>query len=169
MPQDELVAGLSGQPESIQPEALLAQVLDRANLQRALKQVRQNKGAPGIDGMTVDELPKYLRDHWLGIRAQLEAGSYQPQPVKRVDIPKPDGKPVPWAFPRCWTVSFSKPSRKSYRRNGNRIFTATATDFVRGARPIKPCVKCRRTSVQDSAGWWTRTCNPSLIKSITIG
>ena len=98
-PQDELAAGLSGQPESIQPEALLAQVLDRANLQRALKQVRRNKGAPGIDGMTVDELPKYLRDHWLEIGAQLEAGSYCPQPVKRVDIPKPDGKTRPLGIP----------------------------------------------------------------------
>ena len=56
IPQDELVAGPSGQPESIHPQALLAQVLERANLQRALKQVRQNKGAPGIDGMSVDEL-----------------------------------------------------------------------------------------------------------------
>ena len=62
-PQDELAAGSSGQPESIQTLALLAHVLERANLQRALKQVRQNKGAPGIDGMTVDELPDYLRHH----------------------------------------------------------------------------------------------------------
>jgi group II intron reverse transcriptase/maturase len=98
-PQDELVAGLSGQPESIHTQVLLAQVLDRANLQRALKQVRQNKGAPGIDGMTVDELPQYLRDHWLEIRAQLEAGRYQPRPVKRVDIPKPDGKTRPLGIP----------------------------------------------------------------------
>ena len=98
-PQDELVAGLSGKPESIQPEALLAHVLERVNLQRALKQVRRNKGAPGIDGMTVDELPQYLRDHWLEISAQLEAGSYCPQPVKRVDIPKPDGKTRPLGIP----------------------------------------------------------------------
>jgi RNA-directed DNA polymerase len=98
-PQDERVAGSSGQPESIHTQALLAQVLDRANLQRALKQVRQNKGAPGIDGMTVDELPDHLRHHWLEIRAQLEAGSYQPQPVKRVDIPKPDGKTRPLGIP----------------------------------------------------------------------
>jgi len=98
-PQDELVAGLSGQPESIQPQTLLAQVLERVNLQRAVKQVCRNKGAPGIDGMTVDELPKYLRDHWSGIRAQLEAGKYQPQPVKRVDIPKPDGKTRPLGIP----------------------------------------------------------------------
>ena len=92
IPQDELVAGPSGQPESIHPQALLAQVLERANLQRALKQVRQNKGAPGIDGMSVDELPDYLRHHWPEIRAQLEAGRYRPQPVRRVEIPKPDGK-----------------------------------------------------------------------------
>ena len=92
IPQDELVAGPSGQPGSIHPQALLAQVLERANLQRALKQMRQNKGAPGIDGMSVDELPGYLRHHWPGIRAQLEAGQYRPQPVKRVDIPKADGK-----------------------------------------------------------------------------
>jgi group II intron reverse transcriptase/maturase len=99
MPQDELVAGSSGQPESIHPSALLAQVLDRANLQRALKQVRQNKGAPGIDGMTVDELPKYLRHHWPEIRTQLETGTYRPTPVKRVEIPKPDGKTRPLGIP----------------------------------------------------------------------
>jgi len=99
MPQDELVAGLSGQPKSIQAQALLAQVLDRANLQRALKQVRQNQGAPGIDGMTVDELPDYLRHHWPEIRTQLEAGRYRPQPVKRVEIPKPDGNVRPLGIP----------------------------------------------------------------------
>ena len=90
-PQDELVAGSPRQPESIHTRALFTQVLERGNLQRALKQVRQNKGAPGIDGMTVDELPEYLKQHWLEIRAQLESGRYRPQPVKRVDIPKPDG------------------------------------------------------------------------------
>ena len=98
-PQDELVAGSLGQPESIPSQALLAQVLERANLQRALKQVRQNKGAPGIDGMSVDALPDYLQDHWPEIRAQLEAGRYRPQPVKRVDIPKPDGKIRPLGIP----------------------------------------------------------------------
>ena len=91
MPQDEPVAGSSGHPEPIRPQALLAQVLERANLQRALKQVRRNKGAPGTGGMTVGELPGYLFHHWLEIRAQLEAGSYRPRPVKRVEIFK-EGK-----------------------------------------------------------------------------
>jgi len=98
-PQDELVAGLSGNPESIPTQALLAQVLDRANLRRALKQVRQNKGAPGIDGMTVDALPEYLRHHWPEIREQLERGCYSPQPVKRVEIEKADGKKRPLGIP----------------------------------------------------------------------
>lgn len=61
-------------------------MLERANLQRALKQVHQNKGAPGIDGMSVDDLPEYLRHHWPEIRVQLETGRYRPQPVKRVDL-----------------------------------------------------------------------------------
>lgn len=99
LPPDEPVAGSNGQPESIPPCALLVQVLDRANLQRALKQVRRNKGAPGIDGMTVEELPEYLKHHWLEIRAQLETGHYRPSPVKRVDIPKGDGKTRPLGIP----------------------------------------------------------------------
>jgi RNA-directed DNA polymerase len=98
-PPGEPVAGSDGHPESIPPCALLAQVLERANLQRALKRVRQNKGAPGIDGMTVEELPEYLKHRWLDIRAQLETGHYRPQPVKRVDIPKGDGKTRPLGIP----------------------------------------------------------------------
>ena len=98
-PQDELAAGLSGQPESIHTQALFAKVLERGNLRRALKQVRRNKGAPGIDGMTVDELPEYLCHHWLDIRAQLDAGTYRPRPVLRVGIPKGDGKTRPLGIP----------------------------------------------------------------------
>jgi len=91
--QDEAVTGEPGPAESIQPQALLSRVLERGNMQRALKQVRRNKGAPGIDGMTVDDLPDYLRHHWPAVRAQLQSGSYRPRPVRRVEIPKPDGKP----------------------------------------------------------------------------
>ena len=53
--------------------------------------MKSNKGSPGIDGMTVDELPDYLKEHWPAIREQLLSGTYKPQPVKRVEIPKPDG------------------------------------------------------------------------------
>jgi RNA-directed DNA polymerase len=66
-------------------------VCERQNLRAALKRVRQNAGSPGIDGMTVEELPAYLRVHWLRLREELLAGRYQPQPVRRVAIPKPGG------------------------------------------------------------------------------
>jgi group II intron reverse transcriptase/maturase len=72
-------------------EELWAQVWERENLLAALKRVEQNGGAPGIDGMTVQELRPYLKAHWEEHKAQLDAGTYKPQPVRRVEIPKPDG------------------------------------------------------------------------------
>jgi len=74
-----------------QTESLMEEVCQRDNLWQALKRVQANQGAPGVDGMTVRKLPKYLKRHWPKIREQLLAGTYRPQPVKRVEIPKPDG------------------------------------------------------------------------------
>jgi group II intron reverse transcriptase/maturase len=70
---------------------LLERVLSRPNLQAALKRVKQNKGSPGADGMTVEELPDHLREHWRALREQLLAGGYQPQVVRRHLIPKSGG------------------------------------------------------------------------------
>ncbi len=66
-------------------------VVERGNAIKALKRVRRNKGSPGIDGMCVEELSDYLREHWAVIREQLLAGSYQPSAVKRQEIPKSGG------------------------------------------------------------------------------
>jgi group II intron reverse transcriptase/maturase len=70
---------------------LMEMVVRRPNLQNALKRVRSNKGSPGIDGMTVDELSAHLKEHWEEIREQLLTGTYQPQMVKRQLIPKSEG------------------------------------------------------------------------------
>ena len=72
-------------------EQLMEEVCDRANLVRAWKRVRQNQGSPGVDRMTIGDARDYLREHWPSIRSQLVEGTYQPQPVKRVEIPKPEG------------------------------------------------------------------------------
>lgn len=72
-------------------EGLMEEICQRENLERAWKRVRENKGSPGVDGLTIDETVDYLREHWPTIREQLLAGTYTPQPVKRVEIPKPDG------------------------------------------------------------------------------
>ena len=69
----------------------LDQVLSGRNILRATKQVVSNKGAPGIDGMTVDQYEAHHRRHWRSIAEHIRAGSYIPAPVRRVDIPKPNG------------------------------------------------------------------------------
>jgi RNA-directed DNA polymerase len=73
---------------------LMEQVVQRENLLAAYERVRANKGAPGVDGMTTDDLADFCRRHWPRIREQLLGGTYAPQPVRKVEIPKPDGKGV---------------------------------------------------------------------------
>jgi hypothetical protein len=70
---------------------LMERVVERGNLLAALKRVRSNGGCPGIDGMSVDALPGYLKSHWPEIKAVLLSGTYQPQAVKRIGLPKPGG------------------------------------------------------------------------------
>jgi RNA-directed DNA polymerase len=72
-------------------EQVMEEVCGRENCLRALRRVKANKGSPGIDGMRVGELPDYLKQHWPAVREQLLSGSYTPQPVRRVEIAKPDG------------------------------------------------------------------------------
>src|SRR6266849_593378 len=72
-------------------EQLMEEVCERENCKQALSRVKANKGSAGVDGMTVQQLPEYLKQHWPEIREQLLSGTYKPQPVKRVEIPKPDG------------------------------------------------------------------------------
>jgi len=75
----------------VSSEQLMEEVCERKNCEQALARVKSNKGSAGIDGMTVEELPAYLTKHWPTIREQLLSGTYKPPPVKRVEIPKPDG------------------------------------------------------------------------------
>ncbi len=93
------VGGRSGRPapseSSSQPQGrvdgLWEQVLSRANLTRALRRVERNGGAPGVDGVTTEQFRGWLNDHWGQVREALDAGTYRPSPVRRVEIPKPDG------------------------------------------------------------------------------
>lgn len=70
---------------------LMEEAVGSANVEQALKRVRANKGSPGVDGMTVDELPHHVAEHWESLRTQLLAGTYQPKPVKRQEIEKEGG------------------------------------------------------------------------------
>src|ERR1700730_8356485 len=90
----EDIESLSAVNESERPAKtcrVMEGVCERVNLKEALRQVRGNKGSAGVDRMTVDQLGDYLKQHWPDIREQLLNGTYEPKPVRRVEIPKPDG------------------------------------------------------------------------------
>jgi len=89
--------GTEARPADIQVESQAAHgpsmeaIVERDNLRKALAQVKRNKGAAGVDGMSIDAIAPYLKEHWPAIRAQLLEGTYKPQPVRRVEIPKGSG------------------------------------------------------------------------------
>src|SRR6202034_844376 len=69
----------------------MEEIVERENLKEAVRRVKANKGGPGVDGITFGQLDDHLKQHWPAFREQLLKGTYRPQPVKRVEIPKPDG------------------------------------------------------------------------------
>jgi RNA-directed DNA polymerase len=102
-------------------------------MRRALKRVRANKGSPGVDGMTVQQLPEFLKTHWPRIRQELREGSYQPQPVRRVEIPKPDGGKRQLGIP---TV-LDRLIQQAILQVLDRLYDATFSPHSYGFRPGK--------------------------------
>lgn len=88
-----------GKHRAPQERTMIEQILDPENLAAAWKRVKANKGAPGIDGMTVEGFPAFAREHWPRIAQDLMEGTYRPAPVRRVWIPKPDGSKRPLGVP----------------------------------------------------------------------
>ena len=93
---ESLGGGKHGDP---QDETMMERILAPENLAAAWKRVKANKGAPGIDGMTVEAFPAFCRKHWPRIREAIMKGTYSPAPVRRVFIPKPDGAQRPLGVP----------------------------------------------------------------------
>jgi len=124
-------AAASKRTEPIMPE-LMDQIVERENLIRAWKRVRANKGSPGIDGMTVEELTGCLREQWPRIREELLKGEYGPQPVKEVEIPKAGGGTRRLGFLRSWidlsSRRFCRYSIPSTIRRSRSIVTAFGPD-----------------------------------------
>jgi len=130
----------------------MEEVVERSNARAALKRVRQNKGSPGSDGMTVEELPKYLAERWESLRTQLLAGTYQPRPVKRQPIPKRGGGVRELGIP-CALDRFIQ-SCKSCNRGSTRPFPSTATASDPGAGRTTQCARHSGTSRKGADGWW---------------
>src|SRR5471030_2431519 len=87
----EASGAMNGTENPASTNRLMEEVCERENLKAALRRVKANKGSPGVDGMTVIGIKDYLKQHWPAIREQLLSGTYEPKPVRRVEIAKPDG------------------------------------------------------------------------------
>lgn len=149
---DEPIAGKPQTTPSSEISTLMTAVLDRENLKRALAQVKRNKGAPGIDGMTVDELSAHLKAHWPTIRAQLVAGSYQPKPVKRVEIPKPDGRKRLLGIPTVVDRFIQQAVAQVVQRHWEPHFHPNSYGF-RPGRNAHQAMRHAQATIRQGYGW----------------
>jgi RNA-directed DNA polymerase len=107
-------------------------IVERENLKKALARVKANKGAAGIDGMTVEDLGPYLKEHWLTIRAQLLDGTYKPQPVRRVEIPKASGGTRPLGIPTVLDRFIQQAMLQVLQADWDRTFSEMSFGFRPG-------------------------------------
>ena len=112
-------------------ERFMEEVCERENCRQALARVKANKGSPGMDGMTVQQLPEFLKQHWPVIREQLLSGTYVPQPVRRVEIPKPDGGVRKLGIPTVLDRFIQQAAMQVLQRRWDRTFS----DHSYGFRP----------------------------------
>jgi len=125
-------SGVASGPESpARTDRLMEEVCERGNLKEALRQVKANKGSAGVDGVTVGKLTDYLRQHWPAIREQLLNGTYEPKPVRRVEIPKPAGGVRKLGIPTVLDRFIQQAVMQVLQRRWDRTFS----DHSYGFRP----------------------------------
>jgi RNA-directed DNA polymerase len=133
-------------------ESLMEVICERENCKQALVRVRANKGSPGVDGMTVDALPGYLQAHWPAIRAHLLDGTYAPQPVKRVKIPKPDGGMRPLGIPTVLDRFIQQAVMQVLQRRWDPTFSDHSYGF-RPGRSAHQAVTQAQQSIAEGYRW----------------
>ncbi len=133
-------------------QRLTEEVCERGNRREALERVRANQGSPGIDGMTVDELPGYLEQHWPAIRGQLLSGTYEPKPVKRVEIPKPDGGVRKLGIPTVLDRLVQQAVQQVLQKQWDPTFSEHSYGF-RPGRSAKQAVAQAQQYIAEGYGW----------------
>jgi RNA-directed DNA polymerase len=121
----------SGPESPARTNRLMEEVCERENLKEALRQVKGNKGSAGVDGITVSQLADYLKQHWPVIREQLLNGTYEPKPVRRVEIPKPDGGVRKLGIPTVLDRFIQQAVRQVLQRPWDQTFS----EYSYGFRP----------------------------------
>src|SRR5215210_3921271 len=131
---------------------LMEAVCERQNCRQALARVKSNKGSAGIDGMTVEQLPAYLKQHWPTIREQLLRGTYKPQPVKRVEIPKPDGGVRKLGIPTVLDRFIQQAVMQVLQRSWDQTFSDRSYGF-RPGRSAHQAVTKAQQYIAEGYGW----------------
>src|SRR5674476_1198910 len=148
----ESSAGKRGIESPAIAEQLVEEVCGRENCKQALKRVKANKGSAGVDGMTVQQLPEYLKQHWPVIREQLLSGTYEPQPVRRVEIPKPDGGVLKLGIPTVLDRFIQQAVMQVLQGKWDRTFSDHSYGF-RPGRSAHQAVGQAQQYIAEGHGW----------------
>src|SRR6202158_4719651 len=127
-------------------------VCERENLKEALRRVKANKGSPGVDGMTVGGITDYLKQHWPAIREQLLNGTYEPKPVRRVEIAKPDGGVRKLGIPTVLDRFIQQAVLQVLQRQWDRTFSDHSYGF-RPGRSAQQAVAQAQQYIAEGHGW----------------
>ena len=138
--------------ESPAIEQWMEEVCERENCKQALARVKANRGSPGGDGMTVQQLPDYLKQHWPAIREQLRRGTYLPQAVKRVEIPKPEGGVRKLGIPTVLDRFIQQAVMQVLQRKWDRTFSEHSYGF-RPGRSAHQAVQKAQQYIADGFRW----------------
>jgi len=131
---------------------LMEEICERGNLREALRRVKANKGSPGVDGMTVGGIADYLKEHWPAIREQLLNGTYEPRPVRRVEIPKPDFGMRKLGIPTVLDRLIQQAVMQVLQRRWDRTFSDHSYGF-RPGRSAKQAVAQAQQYIVAGHGW----------------
>src|SRR5215831_2326175 len=148
----EASGATSGTENPASTNRLMEAVCERENLKAALQQVRANKGSPGVDGMTVVGVKDYLKQHWPAIREQLLNGTYMPKPVRRVEIPKPDGGVRKLGIPTVLDRFIQQAVMQVLQRQWDRTFSEHSYGF-RPGRSAHQAVAQAQQYIAEGHGW----------------
>jgi len=148
----ESSAGKRGIESPAIAEQLMEEVCERENCKQALKRVKANKGSAGVDGMTVQQLPAFLKQHWPAIREQLLSGTYKPQPVRRVEIPKPDGGVRKLGIPTVLDRFIQQAVMQVLQSRWDRTFSNHSYGF-RPGRSAHQAVQAAQHYIADGYRW----------------
>ena len=143
---------LKGAVQQDQNKSLMEKVVERENLKKALKRVEQNKGAPGIDGMQTNELLGYLKENWDNIKRMLIDGTYKPNPVRRIEIPKPDGGVRELGIPTVLDRFIQQAILQILTPIFEPIFSPHSYGF-RPGKSARQAVKQAQQYIQDGRNW----------------